>query len=215
MTGKGRRPGNPDTKETILDSARTRFAGHGFKGTSIRQIAAEAGVDPALVHHYFGSKDQLFLATIAVPIDPHAVIGPVLAAGPEDFGRHLVATLVRVWDSESGTALVAAFRAALSDPKTSTLVREFVTSTIFSMLAAVMHLAPDEAQRRASLIGTQMTGLIVGRYLLAFEPIRSMPPADVVAAIGPVVQHYLAGDLGGPVAAVPQSGQGEIREEPR
>ena len=196
MTRSGRRPGNPDTRDAILKAARTLFADKGFVGASMRQIAAEAGVDAALIHHYFTSKDQLFLATIQVPVDIRATIGRVAIGPPEEFGTRLITTLLQVWDSDAGPSLVAAFRAAISDPTTSRLVREFVTTTIFGVIAGAMHMAPDEAPRRSALIGSQMIGLIVGRYLLALEPLAAIPAEQLVVSIAPTVQRYLTGPLG-------------------
>lgn len=192
----GRRPGNPDTKEAILLAARTLFAANGFNGTSVRQIAAAAGVDPAMIHHYFKSKDQLFLTTIQVGVDVPSKMARVLAGDPQNFGHNLLTTFLEVWDSEDGASLVAAFRSALSDPTTSAMVRDFITTAVLGTLVGALHLAPDEAPQRAGLIGSQMLGLVVGRYILAIPPLAAMPADKVVAAIGPTIQRYLTGSLG-------------------
>jgi AcrR family transcriptional regulator len=198
MSRPGRRPGNPDTKDTILSAARTLFATNGFKGTSIRQIAAAAEVDPALVHHYFASKDQLFLATVKIPLDLRSTLSSVLAANPADFGPNLVRTLLGVWSSEVGPSMVAAFRAALADPESSRMVQEFVGTTVLGTVSAAMHLAPNEAPRRTALIASQMLGIIVGRYLLLLEPLASMSAEDLISSAGRTVQHYLTGPLDAP-----------------
>ena len=195
MTRSGRRPGNPDTKEAILSAARTLFASNGFNATSMRQIAAAARVDPALIHHYFKSKDQLFLATIQVSVDLPAKMAQVLAGDPDQFGRNLLNTFLGVWDSESGPALVATFRTALADPTTSLMVRDFISTAVLGTLVGALHLAPDEAPQRAGLIGSQMLGLVVGRYLLQLPPLAAMSAAQVVDAIGPTIQRYLTGPL--------------------
>ncbi len=192
---QGRRPGNPDTRETILQAARSAFAANGFASTSIRQIANAAAVDPALIHHYFGSKEKLFLATVRVGVDIRAKIAEVGASRREDLGRVLIRTLITTWDSDAGISLVAAFRAALADPMTSRMVREFLTSVVLAELAAVMHLAPGEAPQRAGLIASQVVGLITARYLLALEPLASMPVESIVAAVGPTIERYLTGDI--------------------
>lgn len=100
----GRRPGNPGTREAILDAARTSFAQRGFDGSTIRGIAGTAGVDPALVHHYFGSKDQLFLAAMQAPIDPRELLPKVLDGDRDGIGERLVRMFLTVWDSPVGTA---------------------------------------------------------------------------------------------------------------
>jgi AcrR family transcriptional regulator len=191
----GRRPGNPDTKEVILQAARSLFAANGFNSTSIRQIAAAAAVDPALIHHYFKSKDRLFLATVQVTVDIPSKMAQVLAGDPNRCGHKLVRTFLEVWDSDDGPSLVAAFRTALADPVTSLMVRDFITTAVIGTLVTAVHLAPDEGPRRAGLIGSQMLGLVVGRYLLGLEPLAKMPAPKVVDAIGPTIQRYLAGSL--------------------
>src|SRR5262245_6863644 len=103
----GRRPGSPDTPQTILAAAREAFGERGFDGASIRAIATSAGVDPALVHHYFGTKEQLFLETVQMPIDPREFLPHVLAGGRDEVGVRLVTTFLRVWDSPVGTAAAA------------------------------------------------------------------------------------------------------------
>src|SRR3982751_1808342 len=93
MARTGRRPGNQDTREAILASARQAFAERGFDGASIRHIATGAGVDPALVHHYFGAKDQLFLAALQVPVDPGTLLPQALAGDPDTVGERLLPLL--------------------------------------------------------------------------------------------------------------------------
>ena len=192
---QGRRPGNPDTKDLILQVARQLFASDGFNSTSVRQIASAAGVDPALIHHYFKSKDQLFLATLQVAVDLPAKMAEVLTGDPNQFGRNLVRTFLGVWDSTDGPAMAVAFRAALADPKTSEMVRDFISNAVLHTLVGAAKLAPDEAPHRAGLIGSQMLGLVVGRYLLALPPLATMPAGRVVDAVGPTIQRYLTGSL--------------------
>lgn len=195
VTRSGRRPGNPDTKDAIQRAATTLFAANGFNSTSMRQIAAAAGVDPALIHHYFTSKEQLFLATVQVSVDIKAKIAEVLAEDPAHFGTALVTSFVNVWDSDDGPAMVAAFRTAFADPGSSVLVRDFISTAVLGTLVGALHLAPDEAPRRAGLIASQMLGLAVGRYLLAIPPLAAMSARDVIDAIGPTIQRYLTGPL--------------------
>src|SRR6266545_3836915 len=113
MARTGRRPGNQDTREAILAAARATFADRGYDRASIRAIATSAGVDPALVHHYFGTKEELFLATVNAPIDPREVIPEILAGSRDEIGERLVRMFVRVWDSPTGTAAAALLRSAM------------------------------------------------------------------------------------------------------
>jgi AcrR family transcriptional regulator len=191
----GRRPGNPDTREAILTAARRIFAEKGFDKASIRAIATDAGVDPALVHHYFGTKDKLFLATINAPIDPSKLIPQALEGPLEEAGERLVRMMLSVWDSPAGAAAVTLLRSAMSNDWTARLMREFVVTQVLRRAVTVLVLDPAEAPLRTALVASQISGLAVTRYVLKVEPLASAPPEVLVAAIGPTVQRYLTGDL--------------------
>jgi len=193
----GRRPGNPDTREAILTAARTAFAEKGYDGTSIRAIAAAADVDPALVHHYFGTKDKLFLAAMNSPVDPGEIIPAALAGDPAEIGFRLVRTFLSVWDSPAGKAGVAMLRSALSTEWTARLFREFVTSQVLRRVRSAVDMKPDEAPLRVTLVASQLAGVAMLRYVLRVEPLASAPRETLVAALGPTVQRYIAGDLDG------------------
>jgi len=194
VTGqRGRRPGAPDTRGQILEAARESFAAKGFRSTTIRGVAADAGVDAALVHHYFGTKDDLFVASLEIPIDPRQALAAVFAAGLDDAGERLLATVLSVWDEPEGRRpLVALVRSSLGDPG-STLLQDGLVRVIFKALAD--HLPEGEGELRASLVATQMLGLILGRYVLGLEPLASLPRDEVVALVGPTLQRYLSGPV--------------------
>jgi AcrR family transcriptional regulator len=191
----GRRPGNPDTRDAILTAAREAFAERGFDRASIRAIATSAGVDPALVHHYFGTKDQLFLEAMNVPIDPRELLPQVLAGGPGQVGERLVRTFLRVWDSPAGAAGVALLRSGVSNEWSARLLRELLTTQILRRVLAGLELDPAEAPLRVSLVASQVAGMAMMRYIIKLEPLASAPPETVVAAIAPTVQRYVTGDL--------------------
>ena len=191
----GRRPGNQDTREAILAAAREAFADRGFDASSIRSIASSAGVDPALVHHYFGTKDQLFLDAMQAPFDPGAVLTTALADGADGAGERLVRTLLSVWDSSAGGAVAAIVRSAVSNEMFARMMREFIVHRILRKLARDLKLDPAESGLRASLVASQMAGLIMVRYIIRIEPIASAPPDTIVAMIGPTVQRYLTAPL--------------------
>ena len=195
MTRTGRRPGNQDTREAILAAARDAFADRGFDGSSIRAIATAAGVDPALVHHYFGTKDQLFLDAMQAPFDPGVMLASVLNKGPDGVGERLVRTGLSVWDGPAGGAAVAIVRSAVSNEMFARMMRDFVMRRIMRKIAHDLDLDPAEAITRAGLVATQMAGLIMMRYVVRIEPIASMPAETVVALIGPTIQRYLTGPL--------------------
>jgi AcrR family transcriptional regulator len=190
---RGRRPGAPDTRAEVLAAARTSFAEKGFRGTTIRAVAASAGVDPALVHHYFGTKDDLFLAALEMPVDPREVLAPVVALGPDGAGERLLRTFLSVWDDpEIQVRLLAVVRSVLSEDGATLLKEGFIPVVVGPVLAQLVADRPDV---RVPLVASQVVGLIVTRYLIALPPMAEMPAEDVVARIGPVIQHYLTGDL--------------------
>jgi AcrR family transcriptional regulator len=192
----GRRPGNPDTREAILKASQAAFAERGFDAASIRQIATGAGVDPALVHHYFGTKEQLFLAAVQVPIDPRELIPQVLTGGVEGIGERLVRTFLGVWDSPRGATAAALLRSAVTNEWSARMLREFVITQILRRAVKELDLEAPEGPLRASLVASQVLGLATARYILKLEPLASASPDQVAAAIGPTIQRYIAGDIG-------------------
>ena len=193
----GRRPGNQDTKQSILESARTVFAEAGYDKASVRAIAAAAQVDPALIHHYFGTKEKLFLAAMNSPINPAELIPRAMAGPREQAGERLVALVLSVWDSPAGAAAVALMRSAMSNEWTARLMREFVVTQVLRRAVAELNIDEKEAPVRTALVATQIGGLAMIRYVLKVEPIASSPAEPLVAAIGPAVQRYLTGELPG------------------
>lgn len=192
-TSRGRRPGAPDTRAEVLAAARASFAEKGFRGTTIRAVGAAAGVDPALVHHYFGSKDDLFLAALEMPVDPREVLAPVVAQGPDGAGERLLRTFLSVWDDpDMQVRLLAVVRSVLTDDGGTLLKEGFIPVVVGPVLAQLVADRPDV---RIPLVTSQVVGLIVTRYVIAFPPMAQMPAEDLVARVGPVLQHYLTGDL--------------------
>ncbi|GAB3264514.1 TetR family transcriptional regulator [Alteromonas gracilis] len=196
---RGRRRGSPDTRAQVLEAARELFAAQGFAGTSIRAIAARAGVDPSLVHHYFGPKDDLFLAALALPVDPREVLAPALAGGADGAGERLLRTFVSVWDDpDHQDALIAVARLALDPQAGERLLRDGFLPVVLQPVGAALGL--DRPELRMPLVMSQLVGLIVTRYLLRVEPVASMSTEALVAAYAPVLQRFLTGDLDGPSA---------------
>jgi AcrR family transcriptional regulator len=196
----GRRPGNQDTRKAILAAAREAFAERGYDGASIRQIATSAGVDPALVHHYFGNKEQLFLETMQLPIDPSEVLPAALAGGVDGVGERLVRAFLGVWDSAAGGTAAALLRSAVSNEWTARMLREFVVSQILRRIfqepsIRELNTDPEDGPLRASLVASQLVGLLMARYIIKVEPMASAPPERLVTVVGPTIQRYIAGDL--------------------
>ncbi len=190
----GRRPGAPDTRGRILDSAREAFAEHGFDGATIRDLAARAGVDAALVHHYFGSKQQLFVAATEIPVD-FAVAVPRLLEGPPDLlGERFVRFILELWDGpQIRPLLLGLIRSATTDPVARAMLRELLEEGPLLALASAID-RPD-ARLRASLAGSQFIGLMLARFVVGVEPLASLDRERLVRAVGPTIQRYLDGDL--------------------
>jgi AcrR family transcriptional regulator len=191
----GRRPGNPGTREAVLASARTAFAERGYDGATIRGIATAAGVDPALVHHYFGSKHKLFLASVEFPVDPEELLPSVLEAGTDDLGRNLLRTILGVWDSPAGHAGLAIIRSIVGNEWTARLLREFLAARILRLILGSLGYEPQERDARGALLASQVLGLVMARYVLKLEPIASASRESLVDAVGPTIQRYLTGDV--------------------
>jgi AcrR family transcriptional regulator len=190
----GRRPGDSGTREAILAAARAAFASSGYGGTTIRGVARAADVDPALVHHFFGTKPALFAAALELPVDPGVLVARLLEGDVDGLGERLVRTFLGVWDATPGQApMLAMIRSAVAHEQAAEMLRGFLTDVLFGPVArAAGGTDPD---LRAALAASQMVGLAMTRYVLRLEPLASTP-ADVVApVIGRVVQGYLVGPL--------------------
>ncbi len=191
---RGRRPAGSNTREDILAAATHQFGEHGYPGTTLRAIAREADVDTRLVTHYFGTKQNLFVAVVDFPFDPDQLAGAVMSEGPERAGYRLAQVVVRMFDDpgtrQSMTGLV---RAAASEDDAALLVRDVLSDRMLTPLARL--LGEDEPELRASLIGSQLVGYIFSRYVLALPGIPDEDPDRLAAAVGPVLQHYLTGTL--------------------
>jgi AcrR family transcriptional regulator len=195
MARTGRRPGRSGTREAILAAARESFTASGYDKASIRDIARRAGVDPALVHHYFRGKHELFSAAIELPLDVATVVSTIVQGDREQVGERVIALVLSVWDSQvDRSPLVALVRSAVTDEDAARMLREFLASELFVRLAEALE-APG-APLRASLAATQIMGLLLARYIVRVEPIASAPAPVVVAAVGPTLQRYLTGELG-------------------
>ena len=190
---RGRRPGAPDTRAAILGAARELFASSGYGGTSIRAVAAAAGVDAALVHHYFGTKDDLFLAALQLPIDPRSAMLPVLEGGLPGAGERLLRVFLGVWDDEQNQQPLLALVRGLAEPSGQRLVRDGVLQMVLGPVGRGLGI--DDPERRMALVASQMVGVVILRYLLRAEPLASMAPDELVAAYAPTLQRYLSEPL--------------------
>lgn len=189
MARTGRRPGAGGTRERILAAARFDFGKVGYEGTTIRGIAAQARVDPALVMHYFDSKDGVFRAAVQFPVDPAEFIPSLVAPGLDGLGDRLVRFFVETWDSPAGSPLLGVIRSVVGNEAAATLLREFVTREVLGRLARALEL--DQPQLRAGLVASQLIGLAMLRYVVKVEPLASASTDGLVAWLGPTLQRYL------------------------
>jgi len=152
-------------------------------------------VDPALVHHYFGTKDNLFLQTVQVPVNPRTVVD-TLTEGPLDtLGLRMAATVLGVWESPVGTSLAAALRSAIDDPAMARPVREFLLTQVIGRVLRQADCTPDEHEIRSALLASQMMGVLMGRYIVKMEPLASQPIEVLISNVGVTLQRYLTGPL--------------------
>jgi AcrR family transcriptional regulator len=188
---RGRRAGSPDTGEQILAAAKHRFLADGYQATTLRSIANDAGVDVALVSYYFGSKQSLFGAAMALPANPIEIVVPLLAGELDTLAETLLRSLLTVWDDPTtGAPLQALARAAVSDPDLNRAVREAVSREIVAALAKRLG-GPDSAQRAAAF-SAQLGGVITARYLFRLEPFASMTIEDIVLHLGPALAQTIS-----------------------
>jgi AcrR family transcriptional regulator len=191
----GRRPGGADTRGRILDAARSTFGDRGYDGASIRQIASDAEVDPALVHHYFGTKQRLFLEAVDFPIDAVRSIETLGIEDVDRVGERLVRFALRLWDDPAVLPrLLGVLRSAVTDPEAGRMLGVLFTRQ--GPVQLVRAIGTDHPDLRAELVGTQLVGLAIARHVLRVEPLASADHETIVAAVGPTMQRYLVGDLG-------------------
>jgi AcrR family transcriptional regulator len=150
------------------------------------------------VHHYFGTKDKLFLAALQAPVDPAELLPEALAGGPEELGANLVRLFLRVWDGPARTAGLALIRSALGSEWTARLLREFLVARVLRRVVATLDVPAEEREARGSLVASQLIGLAMARYVLRVEPLASASAESLVAAVGPTLQRYLTGDVAVP-----------------
>ncbi|MFI0452292.1 TetR family transcriptional regulator [Actinomadura sp. 6N118] len=184
----GRRPGPTETREAILASARELFAEKGYDGASLRAIARGAGVDPALVHHFFGNKEGVFIAAMQFPIDPGELLPKIFGTRREDLGETMVRLFLSVWEvPERRAPIIALLRSAMTNERAAVMMREFVSAALFARAAGLHDIPLLKVQAAAG----QMIGVMILRYVLEVEPIASSTPDELVELLAPTIQRHL------------------------
>lgn len=189
---RGRRPGSGDTRSQILDAARAEFADRGYDGVSVRGVARAAGVDPALVHHFFGTKEQVFVAAMALPIDPASAVPDVLAGDPDQLGERFARLFLGLWsDAAFREPMLALLRSATTGEKGATMLREFVGSTLLGRL--VQGLDEPDVELRVATAAAQLVGIVMLRYVIKLPPLAAASDEEIIALVAPTLQRYLSG----------------------
>jgi AcrR family transcriptional regulator len=190
----GRPPGRTDSRDRILASARDLFSRNGVGKTSIRAIAADAGVDSALVHHYFGTKERLFAAAINLDFDPAVILTQLRAAPVAELGTLLPTLVLSLWDSELGAGFIATLRSALAGEQIE-IFRSFLRDVVVAELSARVDDPPGSGVARAEFVASQILGVAVARHILHLEPMASLPIPAIVEMIAPNLQRYLTAEI--------------------
>lgn len=197
---RGRRPARDgDTREQILTAARELFIANGYDATSMRAVALRAGVDPALVHHYFDEKADLFGEAIRAPVRPDRIIKLVLEGPKERIGETLVTTvLTALEDERARDILIGLMRTALGHDFAARMLRQFLVREVFRRLAVALaedggQGGADDGELRATLAASQIVGLVMVRFGVRAEPLASAPIEELAARVGPVIQWHLTG----------------------
>lgn len=206
MARTGRRPGSPDTRERVRRAAQEAFAEAGFDQATVRGIARRAGVDAALVHHYFGSKEELFVASMQLPKELGSQLPAVLTGDRATLGDRLARLALSLWEDEpTRLVMLGIARSATSDPRAASALRGLLEATL---LPQVRGLGVDEPELRATLAWAQLVGLALARYVLRIGVLSEVPPDRIATILGPMLQQTLTAPLAEPAAPGAHAGPG-------
>ena len=189
---RGRRPGASTTRQAILDAARARFASDGFAATTIRRIAADAGVNPSLVMQFFNSKEELFAAVMSISPKSLARFSTVFDGPDEHLGERVVRAHLEVWEGapEDSEPMMAMLRGAITNEQAGSQLREFIQARLLDAMGGGRSNAPDAALR-AGLASSMLVGIIVGRRLLGVPILAEADTGTLVAIVAPAIQSVL------------------------
>lgn len=189
---RGRRPSGENTRAALLAAALDVFAEQGFAGATVRTIATRAGVDPAMVNHWFGGKRGLFLAAIQAPFDPTELVEQAISDDPDTVAERIVRSFVTAWDAHR-SRFKALVQSVTSQDTAAAAMREFVIDVVIRRVTTT--IGADQIEWRISLCASQLVGLGLARYVLRLEPMASADVETVVATVAPTLQRYLTGPI--------------------
>ncbi|WP_020671557.1 TetR family transcriptional regulator [Amycolatopsis nigrescens] len=190
MARAGRRPGQTETREHILAAARKLFAQQGYGGATVRAIATEAGVNPAMLNHFYGTKQQLFVAAMELPFNPAELIPAILEGPREHAGERLVRAFLDLWREPAGRApFLALLRSVTTNEEAAAMMRTFMDQVVFSKVADGFGIP----RVRMTAAAAQLIGVALLRYIVAVPPIAEVPEEEIVQLVAPAIQHYIDG----------------------
>jgi AcrR family transcriptional regulator len=191
---RGRRPAGADTKTALLDAAREVFSEQGYEGATVRAIAKRAGVDAAMVNHWFGGKEGLFArAVLQLPVDPEVIVSELVSGEVDTLGERVIRRFLTVWDTTGGGQFAALIRSVAGHEMALAGLRDLFMNHIFRHVTD--RVATDSPLLRANLVASQIIGLGMVRYVAKFDPVSTADIETVVTAIGPTIQRYLTGSI--------------------
>jgi AcrR family transcriptional regulator len=191
---RGRRPGGTDTRAALVEAARAVFTEQGYDGATVRSIASRAGVDAAMVNHWFGGKEGLFAeAVLKLPFSPKDLVDQLLDGPVEDLGERIVRTFLTTWDTTGGGVFTALMRSITSHEQAAHVLQDFLVNHIVGRVLS--SVGTDRQEFRATLVASQLVGMGLIRYVAQFEPLASTDVETMVPAVAPTVQRYIDGDI--------------------
>lgn len=196
MRGPGRRTGRPDTRAQILEAARALFIEVGFRAATVRAIAARAGVDPALISYFFGSKERLFGEALALRANPAEIIAEQIDSPLDELPRRLLTVLLETWDQPENRATLLVLAQTGVGPDGTALTRGFVEAVLAGPIIERLRreeVPLDEARICTALLVTALVGVVYGRYVLAADPVAAIPRANFIDRFTPALDGVIRG----------------------
>ena len=191
---RGRRQGEPVSRDAVLAAAKQRFASEGFEKTTLRAIAQDANVDPSMVLYLFGSKEALFRESLRLILDPEALVAALTGGDDPDIGTRMVRTYLRIWETpDSAASMRAMLQSATSNSDAHDAFRGFVQDYVLTAVSGVLG-GDEHAKLRAMLAASQLVGTAMLRYIIEVPPLATLSADEVVALIAPTVTRYLTAD---------------------
>jgi len=190
---RGRRQGEPVSRDAVLSAAKQRFATEGYEKTTLRVIAQDAHVDPSMVLYLFGSKEELFRESLRLIIDPEVLVAALTGAADDDpdIGTRMVRTYLRIWETpDTAASMRVMLQSATSNSDAQDAFRGFMQNYVLTAVSGVLG-GGEEARLRAILAASTLVGTAMLRYIIQVPPLATLSADIVVKLIAPTVTRYL------------------------